>query len=579
MVTAVNAVPDRYEVCRRYIQFLPAGAGTCRCLEDEMPISSEMKRLTAKWKAGNGWPKKLDSIDIRGIRGWTGQRFEFRFPIMALTGENGAGKSTVLQCAAAVYESSPDLQALAYGLPTRQYASSFFPETIWETVHDVEIAYAVREQNDRHNGTIRRPGERWRGNPERRSRDVRYIDLSRIQPVSARAGFNMLANPKLKETEAQHFDEPRLARLNQIMGRHYDSARMALTTASEKRRIPIMSAMGSTYSGFHAGAGETTVTEFLDRDIPKYSVVLIDEIESSLHPRAQRRLMRDLANKCREYDLQVLLTTHSPYILDELPLEARAYIMQSQTGTREFVYGVSSDLAMSKMDDIAHYECDVFVEDKRAEIMLIEIAAAHKKDLVRRFQVVPYGAASVGKALGQMVAGNRFPRPSCVFLDGDQGQAMGCHSLPGVDAPEEVVLGGLRAKEWQGIAQRTGRAHAAIVDACTRAMAIDDPHEWVNQAASTLVIGGDALWGSLCAQWAATCLSPEAATKVIQPIEDALNGITYAQSASPLVVPAPMPPPPAPLAKPRRASSPQSSSSAQTNLLSRLPGAEPESKP
>lgn len=77
--------------------------------------------------------------------------------------------------------------------------------------------------------------------------------------------------------------------------------------------------MRNEYSGFHQGAGETTITEFLQSDIPKYSLVLIDEIETSLHPRAQRRLIRDLADRCRELDAQVVLTTRSPYVLDELP--------------------------------------------------------------------------------------------------------------------------------------------------------------------------------------------------------------------------------------------------------------------
>ncbi|MBX5180963.1 ATP-binding protein [Rhizobium lentis] len=34
-------------------------------------------------------------------------------------------------------------------------------------------------------------------------------------------------------------------------------------------------------------------------DYPKYGLVLIDEVETSLHPRAQRRLMRDLTDSAR----------------------------------------------------------------------------------------------------------------------------------------------------------------------------------------------------------------------------------------------------------------------------------------
>jgi hypothetical protein len=68
-----------------------------------VPPSREVRRLEAKWKTGGGWPKRLDWIEIKGLRGWTGQRFDLQFPIMALVGDNGSGKSTVLQAAASVY--------------------------------------------------------------------------------------------------------------------------------------------------------------------------------------------------------------------------------------------------------------------------------------------------------------------------------------------------------------------------------------------------------------------------------------------------------------------------------------------
>jgi recombinational DNA repair ATPase RecF len=67
-----------------------------------MGMSSEMRRLENKWNTreiGNTWPKFLDSIDINGLRGWRGQRIEFPFPIVAIVGENGSGKSTILQAA------------------------------------------------------------------------------------------------------------------------------------------------------------------------------------------------------------------------------------------------------------------------------------------------------------------------------------------------------------------------------------------------------------------------------------------------------------------------------------------------
>ena len=147
---------------------------------------------------------------------------------------------------------------------------------------------------------------------------------------------------------------------------------------------------------------------------PLDPLVLIDEVESSLHPRAQRRLIRDLAEKCRVNELQIVMTTHSPSVLEELPDQARAQILQSGP-SREIVYGVSPAFAMTKMDDVRQYERDVYVEDRRAAALLVEIFARFDRSLVERCRVTPYGAASVGQALGIMVAENRFTIPTCVF--------------------------------------------------------------------------------------------------------------------------------------------------------------------
>jgi predicted ATPase len=479
-------------------------------------VSREVRRLAAKWETQTGWPKRLDWIGISGLRGWKGQRFSLEhFPIMAVVGENGAGKSTVLQCAAAVYKSAkPGTKA--------RFASDYFPQTPWDQVVNAEIAYAVREGSQLTISAITKRTDRWRGNLKRRPRHVEYIDLSRVQPVPARVGYTRLATNKWKEIAAAEFARPMLERFNAIMGREYDRARMALTNGDSQRRVPVIDQLGAEYSGFHQGGGETTIAELLQREIPAYSLVLIDEVESSLHPRAQRRLIRDLAERCREGEWQVVLTTHSPYVLEELPPEARAYIMQGSGEARRIVYGVSPNLAMTKMDDIQYADCDLYVEDERAGALLIEVLTAINRDAGQRCRTIPYGAASVGQALGQMVVGEKFPRLSCVFLDGDKGEAPGCLNLPGGDAPEPVVFDALKERGWAQIHERTGRSYAQVVDACNQAMTQADHHVWVDQAASRLFLGGETLWQVMCSEWANKCLPREEGQKVVQPIEDEL---------------------------------------------------------
>ena len=199
------------------------------------------------------------------------------------------------------------------------------------------------------------------------------------------------------------------------------------------------------------------------------------------------------------------------------------YILETQ-GEKKIVPGVSPQFAMTKMDDDAHPECDIYVEDNAASVMLAELLALHGKEFFPRCAIVPFGATSVGYALGQMVANRRFRRPSCVFLDGDSAEGQGCTVLPGGDAPERVVFRTLRsaAPKWGDLWTRIARDISQVADACTNAMTLGDHHDWVQFAANQLLCGGDTLWQAMCAEWAKKVPQQEAA-RITQVIEDALG--------------------------------------------------------
>jgi predicted ATPase len=517
-----------------------------------MAESKEMRRLTAKWASGLGWPKRLEWIQVDGLRGWKNEKFTLNYPIMAVVGENGSGKSTLLQCCAAVYSSKPPKkQGRRRQAKKPTFASDFFPDTAWEKLKRATVRYSVRQGNNPpQEGSLRKPGPRWRGNTDRPERQVVYVDLSRIQPILSRVGYSRLAKAQWKEESAIPFEKNSLTRFTQIMGREYQVAKMSYTDADKYRPVPVLGHSGNMYSGFHQGAGEIILAELLQVEIPQYSIVLIDEIESSLHPRLQRRLIRDLAELARALDLQIIVTTHSPFILDELPNEARAQIIQTAAG-RTIVHGVTPEFAMSKMDDVQQFECDLYVEDERAERMLIELMVAHSAnpESVLRCRTIKYGTASVGQSLGIMAVQNRFPRPSFVFLDGDQEGAAGCIKLPGEEAPERVVFEALRALNWLKLADRIKRAFSEVADACTQAMSLPDHHEWLRYAANKLVIGGDTLWQVMCSEWATSCVETDSVKYIVQPIEDELNRILRTFSppqvmASVRKVDSPIPPQP-----------------------------------
>lgn len=463
------------------------------------PLSKEVRQLAKNWSTGNQWPKRLEWLEISSIRGWASQRVEFPFPIVALCGENGVGKSTVLQAAVSIYRGA---KGAGY------FASQFFPDTPWDKIQNATIRYCVREGQTPREGSVRKPTSRWLGNPDRRERPVRYIDLRRTQPIVAQRGYQKLTKTGVAESGSHPFDSSTLDRYSSVLGKDYTVGRHSWTSAGANLRVAIVGNIAAEYSGFHQGAGESTLTELLALPIEKYSLLAIDEIETSLHPRAQRRLIRDLAQLARLNELQILLTTHSPYVLEELPPEARVYVSGS-SNQRTSVRGISAEYAMTSMDDELHTEAEIYVEDVEGERIVRELLVKNAPTLARRVTIVPAGSASVLQALGGMVAAKRFVRPTAVVVDGDQSPSPGCIVLPGGDAPERVVLEKLKEVGFPGIATALSRSHTELTDAVDAALTLPDHHDWIPAICDKTLLGRSEFWSSCVRVWINLCLPGE----------------------------------------------------------------------
>ena len=193
-----------------------------------------------------------------------------------------------------------------------------------------------------------------------------------------------------------------------------------------------------------------------------------------------------------------------------------------QNGIRQIMIGVSPQFAMTKMDEIQHWEGEIYVEDETAEIFLKEILSQKRKDLATGVFISSFGAASVGYQLGHMVEGKKFPRAVGVFLDADCAEGVGCCLLPGDDAPERVVFESLAEMGWGDLWTRLRRDVGDVSDACDASLALINHHDWIGEAAKRLTIGNNILWHLLCAEWVEKCLSDRELLRVTRYIEDRL---------------------------------------------------------
>lgn len=231
-----------------------------------------------------------------------------------------------------------------------------------------------------------------------------------------------------------------------------------------------------------------------------------------------------MAEIAREKEIQFIISTHSPYVLEELPAKGRICIVETDAG-KTTVTGVSPEFAMSRMDEENHPECDVYVEDEAAAALMREAIVSEERDMISRVQIISFGAASVGISLGLMVKQNRFPTKSVVFLDGDQDKATGVFLLPGDDAPERVVFEALNDADWPELSERLGRQKHQIKEAMSRAMTLSNHHDWVSSASEALFVTSTQLWQVMCAAWMKRCATDAEKKALVEPIRDVLEEV------------------------------------------------------
>lgn len=376
------------------------------------------------------WEIRIASGELRGLSGIT---VPFRYPVTAIAGRNGSGKTTILALAACAYHSRGGTwHAQGRALPYYTYSDFFLQTGDEKTPQGIRILYVYSHDKWRKTEKIptgigrayiaveKRAGGRWTNYDRRLRRAVAYLGINRVVP-HAEKGASRSYRKAFSAAPTEGWEDEGCRVVGRILQRAYTSFEYRRHQRyPEKHRLGFVLLHGAKYSGFNMGAGEDALFGLVGTVLscPERALILIDELELGLHEDAQARLVEELKSICDRRHLQVVCTTHSARVLDALPPEGRVYM--ERVGDRVAVIpGISTAVATGRLGGHPNAELDVLVEDDVSQHIVEAGLAAELRERVR---IVPVGSA---RAVMLHLA-TRFTesgsRNACVLLDGDKRQ-------------------------------------------------------------------------------------------------------------------------------------------------------------
>ena len=446
----------------------------------------EIEQLLRQLDHGDGeWQQFIKSIKITNIHGWTGQEMQFKFPVVAVVGENGIGKSTFLKAAVCAYDNQAGKSF---------YPSKMFMSTQWDepALSGASIEYTVR-LGDSYRNLRWKKTQDWRFSPQGKKpkRNTYFLDISRTLSLDATAGY----------------------------------AKIAMTSNAEAGNSYALNEDNLRDLSF---VGEDTMLDLfkLLQEIPAQSLLVIDEVENSLHPQAQRRLVRYLLKLARTKKLQIILSTYSPFVLEELPLQARIMLVKL-SDRKEIIYGVSSQYALSTIDEGEHPEVYVHLEDDEAITFFWEILkkdAARYDEYTKKISTKAVGSCSVVGTLNELAMQDKLPYKSISIVDGDKREEYPkCLSLPGTKAPERMVFEDLKALNWNRLDERFGIGAGTLFQYLDDATLLPDHHEWTTYVGNKIKKSKGSVWSIMAEEWCKQCLDSAVEEQFITKISNQLN--------------------------------------------------------
>lgn len=366
--------------------------------------------------------KYLLRIVIDKARSISNKAIDFEFPVTAIVGPNGGGKTTIAGAAAILYK---NITPAMFFAKSGKYDASMLN---WK------IEYEAIDKRIKPNDTVRRSAKyhnlKWaRSTLER---EVLIFGVSRTVPAAERKELRKCVSNNFEVDEAREssFSNDVATSVSAILDK--DVSAYKNIQIDDRGHVTLLSGInteGETFSEFHFGAGESSIIRMVLQleAANNNALVIIEEIENGLHPVATIRMVEYLIELAERKKIQAIFTTHSNDALVPLPSNA---IWASVNG--ELYQGKLDIRSLRAISGQIGSKLVIFVEDEFAEMWVDSIITSIEG--IARDAVSIHPMKGDGTAVKVHKNHNIDPaveQKSTCIIDGDSDQ---------VDDPSELIF-------------------------------------------------------------------------------------------------------------------------------------------
>lgn len=445
-------------------------------------MSDLRNRLQAMFEETNrfgSFGNVLMQMHVRGFRCHSNTVIEIQSPITAFCGLNGTGKSTLLQLAAVCYRQH---EQWPYYVSDFLVVGALDPNP-FSTEASVEYKYWQEKRNLR-TLTLSRSSKssRWQGYRRRPERTVFFAGMGLYLPRIEKRDFIVREARKLSIENTTSIDQ----RINQcasrILARSYETMQTNTVKYYKKSgKVVSVKRSNTTYSEAHMGCGEGRAIHLVTalEGLPDQSLVLIEEPETSLHPSAQYEFGRYLVEVCIEKRHQVILSTHSEFILEALPSASRIYLNETSTGI-EPIIGLTASQAKSLMAQGCVKALSILVEDECAASVLREIIRSIDPTFLRSVGIHPAGDCDTIAMTVRTLQTTGLPVTAVRDADRGPDPSNNIFALPGSHSPEREILNSQRVRQY------FESTYAVVLQDLDANLSQVDHHKWFRHIAERI---------------------------------------------------------------------------------------------